>query len=192
MKAMLIRVPDIPAEGLEVEFLLPLQSLNGRLKEATERLPEGSIPQPYYIFTEAPQVQLQVSSDLCDVYLKGRIEAKFQSLCSRCVEETLQDLEVPVELLLKPYVESLSDEEKAEDQAFGYYQGEEINCAEIVEEFLVLALPYSVLCRSECRGLCPQCGQNLNEGTCSCKQDSVGDERLAILKKLKLGEFPSE
>ena len=39
-----------------------------------------------------------------------------------------------------------------------------------------------VLCRDDCRGLCPKCGKNLNEGPCGCTKD--GDPRLAVLSRL--------
>ena len=52
------------------------------------------------------------------------------------------------------------------------------------EEFS-LALPVKPLCRPDCRGLCPECGKNLNEGACGCSRDS-GDPRLAALRQLKV------
>ena len=52
------------------------------------------------------------------------------------------------------------------------------------EEF-VLALPVRPLCKPDCKGLCPDCGKNLNEGSCSCVRDE-GDPRLAALRGLKV------
>jgi uncharacterized protein len=49
----------------------------------------------------------------------------------------------------------------------------------------LLALPVSVVCRDECKGLCPVCGQDLNEAECSCERKVV-DPRLAVLKSIKL------
>ena len=52
------------------------------------------------------------------------------------------------------------------------------------EEF-VLALPVNPLCRPDCKGLCPQCGANLNDGPCQCAPEE-GDPRMAVLRGLKL------
>ena len=54
---------------------------------------------------------------------------------------------------------------------------------------LLLALPTKHLCREDCRGLCPRCGKNLNEGLCGCREDKV-DPRLAVLAQLMDGETP--
>jgi uncharacterized protein len=55
---------------------------------------------------------------------------------------------------------------------------------------MIVALPMQFVCRTDCRGLCPQCGQNLNETTCNCQAPSI-DPRLAVLGKLLLKEEES-
>ena len=61
----------------------------------------------------------------------------------------------------------------------------EINLAGLLWEEFVLALPVRPLCKPDCKGLCPDCGKNLNEGSCSCVRDE-GDPRLAALRGLKV------
>lgn len=56
-----------------------------------------------------------------------------------------------------------------------------LNMDEAVNSFIILSLPYRFLCRRDCKGLCQQCGKNLNEGPCSCK-DEKGDPRWDVLK----------
>jgi uncharacterized protein len=56
-----------------------------------------------------------------------------------------------------------------------------IDLTEVVRQGLLVALPMHPLCRSDCAGLCPQCGHNLNEGSCDCPTPP-GDPRWAILK----------
>ena len=53
----------------------------------------------------------------------------------------------------------------------------------LLQEDILLDLPVKFLCREDCKGLCPTCGQNLNEGSCGCTQREV-DPRLAVLQKL--------
>ena len=56
-----------------------------------------------------------------------------------------------------------------------------MDLAPLLREEVILAVPMGVLCRSDCAGLCPVCGQNLNEGTCDCEQDDI-DPRWAVLR----------
>ena len=58
-----------------------------------------------------------------------------------------------------------------------------IDLAPVLREYILLEIPISPLCRPDCKGLCPICGNNLNEGTCNHEEDSV-DPRLASLKAL--------
>jgi uncharacterized protein len=62
-------------------------------------------------------------------------------------------------------------------------QATELELGEMVREELILAVPPYVLCREDCRGLCPQCGNDLNEGPCSCSPEP--DPRWAKLEALK-------
>jgi len=58
-----------------------------------------------------------------------------------------------------------------------------IDLAPVMREYILLEIPISPLCRPDCKGLCPICGNNLNESTCHHDVES-GDPRLASLKKL--------
>ena len=64
-------------------------------------------------------------------------------------------------------------------------RGVEINFAALLWEEFILALPEKVLCAANCKGLCRNCGQNLNNGVCSCKSDDL-DPRLEKLRALKV------
>lgn len=58
-----------------------------------------------------------------------------------------------------------------------------IDLTPVLREYVLLEIPISPLCRPDCKGLCPICGNNLNESTCFHEQES-GDPRLASLKSL--------
>ena len=66
----------------------------------------------------------------------------------------------------------------------GYYQGEGLLLEDALREQVLLALPLKVICREDCKGLCPHCGANLNDGQCSCADD-VDDPRWTALKDLR-------
>ena len=65
------------------------------------------------------------------------------------------------------------------------FDGKTIDLDPIIREQVLLALPVSVLCREDCKGLCTVCGEDLNEKDCGCERKVV-DVRLAKLKDIKL------
>src|SRR5207244_13446979 len=70
------------------------------------------------------------------------------------------------------------------------WDGDKIDLEPLFREQFVLAIPYAPLCREDCKGLCPQCGIDLNTGTCTCEKPV--DPRLAGLKGLKLAPGPGK
>ena len=75
-------------------------------------------------------------------------------------------------------------EVEEDDLETSYYRDDQIDLSELMREQFYLALPMKPLCREDCKGLCPQCGTNLNTGTCDCAP-AWDDPRLAPLKQLK-------
>jgi uncharacterized protein len=70
-----------------------------------------------------------------------------------------------------------------DDLGTSYYRDGVIDLADLEREQFFLALPMKPLCQDACRGLCPECGTNLNTGTCTCTR-TWEDPRLAPLKAL--------
>jgi uncharacterized protein len=101
------------------------------------------------------------------------------------------DSRVDVRLLPAAQLEAAPEHEiRDDDLTIEFYRDETIDVGALVREQCYLALPMKPLCRPDCQGLCPQCGANLNETTCSCDQTWV-DPRLAVLKAL-VPERPRE
>ena len=116
----------------------------------------------------------QVSSEYI---FEGTVSGRFAHACDRCLEPAQHPFSVEV---LWAFREGLPSEaagdETAEDSdgeaaSVAGIAGNEINLASQIWEELVLAAPAKVLCREDCAGLCPQCGADLNRGTCSCRED---------------------
>jgi uncharacterized protein len=64
------------------------------------------------------------------------------------------------------------------------YSGDTIELQPVVRDNLVLAIPMKVVCQADCKGLCQQCGRDLNRDPCACAQEVV-DPRWALLQQLK-------
>ncbi len=75
------------------------------------------------------------------------------------------------ELLYRPLGADAGRDELSVTDAeaeIGYYQGDGVLLEDVLREQVLLALPLKITCREECKGLCPQCGKNLNQEQCSC------------------------
>jgi uncharacterized protein len=70
------------------------------------------------------------------------------------------------------------------DLETAFYADDVIDLGIVMREQFYLVLPMKPLCRESCKGLCPHCGTNLNDGSCACKPEWV-DPRLEALRALK-------
>lgn len=134
------------------------------------------------------RVQVHAQRMGLDVCLSAQCTLRLQTECSACLRVFELDVPVAFSLTLKPRPRSedappedleLSREELEEC----FYEGDVIDLKEILREQIILALPMYPRCSPECKGLCPQCGINLNEQTCNCQREEV-DPRLVVLKTL--------
>lgn len=120
---------------------------------------------------------LELTRTAQGILAQGRLEAETLGECVRCLSEaTVQfDMELSEHFVYPPT--------PANENEYSVGEGGFIDLAPIVREDAILAIPMHLLCQPDCRGLCSQCGQNLNEAQCNCEQSSI-DPRLATLKTL--------
>lgn len=111
------------------------------------------------------------------VQLKVRVRYRFEAVCDRCLAPVVREGDVTAEHIL---VTSAEDEDSDD---FVVVEDFQLDLDELVGEDIWLELPSKTLCREDCRGLCPHCGYNLNEGLCGCSEKAV-DPRLEVLKQL--------
>jgi uncharacterized protein len=120
------------------------------------------------------------------IFVRGHLETRVVVECSRCLAEVETPAEVDVEAEYFPEVDVTTGHALPapdDDLAFTIDQNHELDLHEVVRQNLLLALPMQTLCSETCRGLCPECGHNLNEGPCE-HEGQVTDERLASLANL--------
>lgn len=111
------------------------------------------------------------------LYAQGRLTATIDYECSRCLENFDQPVSVRLaELYHFP-------PESAPPDALIVTDDAHLDLTPVVREDFLLSIPMHALCRPDCKGLCPQCGANWNEGPCDCRDDAI-DPRLAPLAKL--------
>lgn len=122
-----------------------------------------------------------------DIRLRGRLSAGLELQCARCLEPVPQEVKREFELLYRPLGADAGKDELSVTDAeaeIGYYQGDGLALEDVLREQILLALPLKVTCRVDCKGLCPQCGRNLNQEQCSCSTE-LEDPRWAALKDVR-------
>ena len=124
--------------------------------------------------------------------VRGRLETSVRLPCSRCLKNFEKPLASEFELTYTKEMPGLTDvldqeeiELKVEEIGMMYFKGEEINLQQGIQEQMVMALPLQPLCDGNCKGLCPQCGLDLNQGECGCRREPVSN-KFEALKNLKL------
>ena len=122
-----------------------------------------------------------------DIRVVGDFSTRLQLNCARCLEPVARDISGDFDLLYRPRGADSGVDERTvpKDEAeVSYYTGEGVLLEDVLREQVLLALPIRVTCRADCKGLCPQCGKNLNEEQCSCSR-AVEDPRWAALKDVR-------
>lgn len=190
---MLVKIEEIRDAGLEVTEKLSLEQLVPAL--------EGS----GFKATEPVAAAVNLRKVSGGVLLSGRFTAHVEAPCKRCLAEARLDLPMTFTLNLVPAAlargedvlseDEVEEKEKHQGETGGsfsindadeeVFDGKVIDLEPLVREQVLLALPMNALCREDCRGLCSQCGQNLNEKQCACESKFV-DPRFAALKNIKL------
>lgn len=136
------------------------------------------------------RVEGVLSNGIVQTDIEGKIFAKVELDCNRCLEPVEKKLEIPFEVGFMT-AENLSEQDEGEidtdDLDISLLEDEEIDLNEVVREQIILDCSTQVFCKEDCKGLCPECGQNQNLIDCKCKENEV-DPRWSALKNLKFNK----
>jgi uncharacterized protein len=122
-----------------------------------------------------------------DIRLRGRFTGRFEVPCARCVEPVEIPLEADFDLIFRPAGADAEAPERsitAPETEIGYYQEDSLSLADVLREQVLLSLPVRTLCRPDCKGLCPRCGENRNIQECHCEA-GPSDPRWEALAGLR-------
>ncbi len=121
------------------------------------------------------------------ILASGDLHATVELSCSRCLDLFAKPLRFGIEEEFKPTIDivtgarmPMTEDDEPATMIDAHHM---LDLTEIVRQNLLLAQPMYPVCRSKCRGLCPNCGQNWNEAPCDCTLEEI-DPRLAALKQL--------
>jgi uncharacterized protein len=169
-----IQVSLIPEEGQQFQYTLDGDWYREYLQKG------GGIDfriQPARIAAEVHKILETVTVDVS-------VDKALDLDCGRCLEPFTLPVQSGFRYTLVPARDD--EDQKAEladeDISFGYYQDDLIDLDALIYEQIMLQVPIKPLCAEACRGLCVQCGANLNAAPCACRPGAV-DSRLEALKK---------
>jgi uncharacterized protein len=141
-------VTDLPSEGVDLDGTVPMSVLEIEDDDGRFEYPEEL---SYHLHLSQLGDDLLVSS--------GHLAVNIRAMCDRCAE--YYDLRLETDDVCHRY-------EKV--------AGEVVDLTDDVREDILIVFPQSCLCSEDCRGLCPVCGANLNEGDCGCEIPDDDDE----------------
>lgn len=135
-----------------------------------------------YKLTDKSPVQVTIRHEKDQVItVTGHCRLSLQINCARCLKPVRKDLELDFE----HRVDVLHPGEDEDELEMGLCikEGKLLDVDQLLHNEILINLPIRVLCKEDCKGICPVCGQDLNEGACSCDQGQV-DLRTAAFQEI--------
>lgn len=118
--------------------------------------------------------ELTLTGDI--INLDARVTTNLSLPCSRCLTTYSHPIDIHIH-------EKFSGSSLNEDDEVIFIDGDTIDIADVIKNNIITSLPIKKLCKEDCKGLCQNCGKNLNISSCDCIEEDI-DPRLAELKKL--------
>ncbi len=158
-----------PADLLNEPLGLDLQIQMGSIDYAPDVRQTG----PLHIIGMAERIEEHRGPRdiVIDIRLRARFQGGFQLLCARCLDPITYQADQQFDLIFRPAGVDAEEGERSISEAeteIGYYEQSGLLLEDAVREQVLLSLPDRSLCQSNCKGLCPRCGENLNEAECNC------------------------
>jgi uncharacterized protein len=126
------------------------------------------------------------------VLATGEVQVTVELECVRCLKSFDQALTVPFKTMYHPTIEVVSGRPLPpvdDEEGFTIDDRHHLDLSEMLRQEIILALPPMPVCKPDCAGICPICGNDRNLRPCTCEADE--DRRLDALSRLTL-EFPDE
>ncbi len=171
---MFIEIKDLEPEPLHVRHVFQTEEIDFSHEDAALKQPVTA--------------DFTLDHKNSELHISGTVETVIRSKCSRCTKEFTRDISVEYDLSYLPQPvwpdENGELELKYEDMEVAFYDGIVFDVNMMIREQIALAIPMKLICREDCKGLCYQCGADLNDGICSCSK-KTGDPRLSVLLEFK-------
>ncbi len=174
---MKIAIDKIPEEGLKYGFTRTGEWFRDFGSE------QGNPP----VVLDPVEVSVNARRVRETVYLEGVLKTGVTAECCRCLETARIPIAATFVYTCVPTEDRAAEEHelRSEDLEVVFYTDDTLDLDPLVYEQILLQIPIKILCREDCKGLCPRCGANLNAAPCSCPEDTTGGP-FSALKGLKI------
>jgi uncharacterized protein len=147
-------------------------------------------------FRQVDPLEVRATAELVEgqIRISGNLHTRVEMVCARCLDTLVEEISRDFDLYYRPMTAIANDEEfhlQSDDTELAFFEGDGLFLADVLAEQINLALPMKAICRSDCRGLCPHCGANLNNEECRCEKHTP-EARLAPLARLKQDWFKKQ
>lgn len=160
MRVNISNIAKTHGASLEIKF--------NEVVPGLEALDEG------YIFDSPVNLEGRLANFGGMLKLKGVLNTLYTAKCFRCLKSMQCKIDVEIN---EDFIES---EKAGVDEAYTY-EGNFLELDKAVKDNIILNLPVRQLCTEDCKGLCPQCGCDLNENKCECKDENINPQ-MEVLK----------
>ncbi len=153
---------------------------------AAESYVPGSLDYHGAAFRQTATLNINATAELQggEIRIRGHLATALEANCDRCLGSVELPVDTDFDLFYRP-MQTIAKEEEIEisndELEVGFFDGDGIELADVAAEQVILFVPMKVVCRSECRGLCPACGANLNLTRCNCRVGPQKDSPFASL-----------
>jgi len=186
VEPLTLNVDEIEESGDLFEADLPRAFIDGALR--------GDPPTEFYA-NGAAHLKAKVTKLGRKVLFQTRFTVPLEGQCKRCLKKVSIDEPIDLTLTFVPAEgAAVAKDAGAAETAAPFdpetvdeepYTGKVIDLSGPLREQILLAIPPSPVCDEACKGLCPQCGKDLNQGDCGCERTAI-DPRWAALKDMKV------
>jgi uncharacterized protein len=138
-----------------------------------------SAGQIYEIIDKSPVTFRLVNNGKGKATVSGHMDLTLSMVCDRC----LRQVDVPVSFDFEEHISEEELDNPDDADTFFYMEGFKLDTEKLLSNEILINWPPKVLCKEDCKGICKQCGKDLNLGDCGC-DDFVPDPRMAVIKDI--------
>jgi uncharacterized protein len=155
--------------------LITLEELQLHRISVSKTYPVGSLDYHGAEFRQVGDLKLDAVAELvgAEIRVRGHLGTVIECSCDRCLGAVQIPVERDLDLLYRPMTEIAREEEieiSDDESDVAFYREQGIELADVVSEQVILSIPMKVVCRVDCKGLCPACGANRNLEACNCSK----------------------
>jgi DUF177 domain-containing protein len=126
-------------------------------------------------FRQAAPLEVTATAELVgtEIRIRGHLKTRLSAQCDRCLAPIEIPLDRDFDVIYRPSASLVRGREEEievpkDELEVGFFSGDGVELAEIVTEQVILSVPMKVVCREDCKGLCPSCGADMNRAACQC------------------------